>query len=109
MIKERNLIKHVDEASKTYTVFCSDLRPLLPSTSEHLFGLALKDTTSGVENMALWILYVLLLPCVRGAIFSTQFETALNSYIETSMKCHHVPGMTLAVVKGKQITLGHKQ
>ena len=58
--------------------------------------------------MALWTLYVLLLPCVCGAIFSTQFETTLNSYIETSMKCHRVPGMTSAVVKSKQITLSHK-
>ena len=42
-----------------------------------------------------------LLTLSHGAIFSADFETNLISYIETSMKCHNVPGMTLSVVKGK--------
>ena len=39
----------------------------------------------------------------QGAIFSPDFETKIVSYIEESMKCHNVPGMTLSVVKGNYL------
>ena len=36
----------------------------------------------------------------ESAVLSSEFEAALDSFIQTSMKCHHIPGMTLAIVKG---------
>ena len=36
----------------------------------------------------------------NGEVFSPEFEKDLKAYVEASMKCHHIPGMTLSVVKG---------
>ena len=41
----------------------------------------------------------------EGAILSSKFEASLNSFIQTSMKCHHIPGMTLAIVKGISVII----
>ena len=37
----------------------------------------------------------------HASIFSPDFETKLQTFIDASIKCRHVPGMTLSVVKGK--------
>ena len=37
----------------------------------------------------------------NDVVFKPEFETKLRSFINASMECHQVPGMTLAVVKGK--------
>ena len=41
-------------------------------------------------------------------VLDPQFEAKLRSLINTSMECHHIPGMTLAVVKGKFIIINFK-
>ena len=52
----------------------------------------------------LHILYLFIfLISSHAAIFTPEFQRELVSYIEDSMKCHHVPGMTLSVVKGKYV------
>ena len=50
-------------------------------------------------NRHIYLLFFLTLS--YAAVFSPEFERKLNSYIEASMKCHHIPGMTLSVVKGR--------
>ena len=35
-----------------------------------------------------------------SAVLTSEFEATLDSFIQTSMKCHYIPGMTLAIVKG---------
>ena len=37
----------------------------------------------------------------KDGLFDTEFKTKLRSFINISMECHHIPGMTLAVVKGE--------
>lgn len=33
-------------------------------------------------------------------IFDTTFENDLDKFVEKTMECHHIPGLTLSVVKG---------
>ena len=44
-----------------------------------------------------------LFTLTQGAIFSADAEKRITSYVETSMKCHNIPGMTLSVVKGNNL------
>ena len=37
-------------------------------------------------------------------VLDPRFESKLRSLINVSMECHHIPGMTLAVVKGEYIS-----
>ena len=54
------------------------------------------------------VLYLATLFSVSHAsIFSSDFETKLQAFIGASMKCRHIPGMTLAVVKGKPVVVVH--
>ena len=44
---------------------------------------------------------VLILGSVTGAaVFRQDVEKEIVAMIDASMKCHHIPGMTLSVVKG---------
>ena len=43
-----------------------------------------------------------LLALGNAVVFPKEFETKLQSFIEASMKCHHIPGMTLSIVQGKE-------
>ena len=36
----------------------------------------------------------------HAAVFTPETETDIRAYINTSMNCRRIPGMTLAVVKG---------
>ena len=36
-----------------------------------------------------------------GSMFTPEFETNLTAFINASMACRLIPGMTLTVVKGK--------
>ena len=37
----------------------------------------------------------------QGVVFTPEFEAELRSFIDVSMDCRRIPGMTLTVVKGK--------
>ena len=37
----------------------------------------------------------------RALMFSAEFNRKLVIFVQESVKCHHVPGMTLSIVKGK--------
>jgi len=54
-------------------------------------------------------LMVVALLCVvcfwgaNGAIFSDSEDREITELIETTLQCRHIPGMTLAVVKGMYV------
>ena len=52
-------------------------------------------------QMKSFLLFVILLIPSDGRIFSPDIERDIRSFTDASMKCHHIPGMTLSVVKGK--------
>ena len=47
--------------------------------------------------------FLLLTSCITGhaTVFDQDVEQKVKSYIDVSMKCRNIPGMTLSVVKGK--------
>ena len=47
--------------------------------------------------------FIILFSCLSlgtAMVISPVFEQKLISMVETSMKCRHIAGMTLAIVKG---------
>ena len=51
--------------------------------------------------MKVFVLFVVLFIPSNGRIFSPDAERDIRAFVEASMKCHHIPGMTLSVVKGR--------
>ena len=51
--------------------------------------------------------FLLLFTLGYGAVFTPELEMDIRSFINVSMKCHHIPGMTLTVVKGKSFITFH--
>ena len=51
------------------------------------------------------ICFVSLFSLVTAVVLGPDFEKQLVSFVEASMKCHHIAGMTLAIVKGKSPVL----
>ena len=54
--------------------------------------------------------FIKSLLCIQSAllishavVFDGMFEKELDSFIDTSMKCHNVPGFTLSVIKGNEV------
>ena len=43
----------------------------------------------------------LLLSVSNGTLLQPEVRARVQSFIEASMKCHHIPGMTLSIVEGK--------
>lgn len=53
--------------------------------------------------MKVFLCVLVLILSSDGEVFPPTLEQKIRSYIEASMTCHHIPGMTLAVVKGKHL------
>ena len=51
-------------------------------------------------QMEVFLIFMLLFIPSDGRIFSPEIVRDIRSFVEASMKCHHIPGMTLSVVKG---------
>ena len=51
------------------------------------------------------ICFVSLFSLATAVVLDPDFEKKLVSFVEASMKCHHIAGMTLAIVKGKSSVL----
>ena len=47
----------------------------------------------------------LLLSVSHGTLLQPEVKARVQSFIEASMKCHHIPGMTLSIVEGKIIRI----
>ena len=45
----------------------------------------------------------LLLSVSNGTLLQPEVKARVQSFIEASMECHHIPGMTLSIVEGKPI------
>ena len=50
--------------------------------------------------ISLYLLLLLVRPGYQN-VFTPSLEANIRSFINASMECRHVPGMTLTVVKGK--------
>ena len=48
-----------------------------------------------------FVLYAFGIHVNEAAVFTTEFEVELQHFVETTIQCRHVPGLTLTVVKGK--------
>ena len=47
----------------------------------------------------------LLLSVSNGTLLQPEVKARVQPFIEASMKCHHIPGMTLSIVEGKIIRI----
>ena len=48
-----------------------------------------------------FVLYAFGIRVNEAAVFTSEFEGELQLFIEKTIQCRHVPGLTLTVVKGK--------
>jgi len=53
--------------------------------------------------MVVALLCVVCFRGANGAIFSDSEDRKIAELIETTLQCRHIPGMTLAVVKGMYV------
>ena len=47
----------------------------------------------------------LLLSVSHGTSLQPEVKAKVQSFIEASMECHHIPGMTLSIIEGKIIRI----
>ena len=50
--------------------------------------------------MLLFCLWMFINSC-GAAVFSPESERDVHAFINSSMQCRHIPGMTVAIVKGR--------
>ena len=53
-------------------------------------------------NIYIFGLTLILLNYTSATLFTVDAERDVRSFINASMNCHHIPGMTIAVVKGNR-------
>ena len=58
-----------------------------------------------MEILTVCLYSLTLLSLCYASVLSPDFETKLQTIIDASMKCRHIPGMTLSVVKGMTFTI----